>query len=113
MALPSDVQAVETEDFVAAYHDPILCAIMLDHPLSTQDMKDIKDWTVTQQNSVRVGGRRVDKNIHRFSGVGFGGDRSMHDFVRVGVSGSDDRSRIGVASDSHNQDVGWWLDFHT
>ena len=26
-------------------------------------------------------------------------------FVRVGVGGSDDSSRIGVASDSHSQDV--------
>ena len=29
----------------------------------------------------------------------------MHDFVRVGVGGTDDSSRIGIASDSHSQDV--------
>ena len=29
----------------------------------------------------------------------------MHDFVRVGVGGTDDGSRIGIASDSHSQDV--------
>ena len=104
-ALPPAAQAVEPEDLVAAYHEPIVCAIMSDHPLSTQDMKDIKDWTVAQQNCVGVGGQRVKKNMHCFSGLGFGGDRSVHDFVRVGVGGSDDSSRVGVASDSHSQDV--------
>ena len=66
MALPSAAQAVETEDFVAAYNDPILCAIMSDHPLSTQDMRDIKDWTVAQQNCVGVGGQRANKKHAQF-----------------------------------------------
>ena len=105
IALPSAAQAVETEDFVAAYHDPILCAIMSDHPLSTQDMRDIKDWTVAQQNCVGVGSQRVNKHMRSFSGVGLGGDRSVHDFVRAGVGGSGDSSRVGSENDSFSQEV--------
>ena len=48
MALPSVAQTGETDDVVASWHDPILRAFTSDHPLSRQDMKDIKDLSVAQ-----------------------------------------------------------------
>ena len=67
-------------------------------------MKDIEDSSVAQDNCVGVGGQRVRQNMHRFSGLGVGGDdKGMHDFVRVGVGG--DSSRVRGASVSHSQEM--------
>ena len=50
----------EIEDFVASLHDIILRAIMSDHPLSRQDMKEIKEFSVAREKFVGVGGPRFD-----------------------------------------------------
>ena len=59
----------ETDDLVASLHDPILRAIMSDHPLSRQDMKEIKDFSVAREKFVGFGGQEDKQSVHDFVGV--------------------------------------------
>ena len=67
MALSSAAQTDETENVVASLLGHMLCAILSDHSISRQDMKDIEYFALAQHFSIGVGGKRDDTSMRSFS----------------------------------------------
>ena len=75
---------------------PIFCASLSDLPLSRQEISGLTDVSLAQQNMIGVGG----KELHNCVGSG---DDNMHNFVGVGVGGSNASGTGGSASASHSR----------
>ena len=74
MALPSVPSDAQT--FRTYLHDLILRAAMSDHPLSSQDVRDVS--TLARENFVGVRGKGVDDIDLSLAHVGVGG-KGVHD----------------------------------